>query len=233
MTDLLVVLPFCTDDAWRAEKLLDWMRHQNGRMISAPCLLSPARDVHKELIIKTKIAAELAFSDVEIVKPQPYSVTSRAERINELFRQTELHVYQAYKLPFLWLEPDCVTLKKGWLDDVAGAYANQPRRFMGPHLSMKVKNEDVPQLMLARTAVYPANAVHDLDGYCRAAQPFEMVAASTVIPRSTKTRLIQQLVVQHNTPPEAVRKDAVLLHSDKAARLIEMGRATQKSAVAK
>lgn len=233
MTNLLAVIGFWTDDAWRAEKLLDWIRQQQGGKLDACCLLCPAPDVHAELRKKISIAAEMAFATVDMAKIEPTQAISRVELINNLFRQTELCVYQSYRMPFLWLEPDCVPLKKGWLDAIADAYEAQPKRFMGPHLSVKFKDSEKPQLMLARTSVYPHDAIHDLDGYCRSASPFDRVSAPAVIPRSNKTRLIQQIVVQHNTPMEAVRKDAVLLHSDKSGRIIDLQRALKDAAKAK
>lgn len=234
MPNLIAAIGFCPNDAWRAERLLDWIYQQNGRKaINGYCVLAPSHDTHAELRHKMTIAAELAFSSVNSIKIGPCSGSNRAEHINNLFRQTALNIYNTFKLPFLWLEPDTVPLRKGWLEELDDAYKDQPRRFMGAHLSVNVTEGQEPQLMLSRPAVYAPDAIRDLDGYCKSNAVFERVSASAMVPRSTKTRLIQHLPIVDDTPFDKVRDDACLLHPDKKGRLIdELRKQTKKGASA-
>ena len=74
--------------------------------------------------------------------------------------------------------------------------------------------------MMARQSVYPRNAVVDLDKFCSSAVPFEFASLETIVPRSTKTRLIQQLPIMTKEDRSKVRPDAVLLHGDKQQILL-------------
>lgn len=221
MTELLTAIPFAIDDAWRAEKLCDWIYQLNGRKSQGRCLLVPARDVHAELRKKVSIAAELAFESTDMVAVDSRITASRAEQSNHLLRQTALLVYNGYRLPFLWLEPDCVPLRKGWMRELSDAYEKSVKRFLGPHLSVPDKECDTPMRMLARVSIYPQDALRDIDGPCRETVPFERVAAAALVQRSEKTRLIQHLLFTDDTAISAIRADACLLHSDKTGKLID------------
>jgi hypothetical protein len=222
MNSLLIVIPLTTDDAWRAEALCDWIYQVGGKRAEGHCLLAPSSDVHGELKTKVRLAAEMAFVGVETFDVQPCGGESKADRVNGLFRQVASHISGAYRFPFLWLEPDCVPLRKGWIKALADAYANQPKRYMGSHLALQPKDSSGKHTILARTSIYPATAIRDLDGYCQSNVPFERLAAPTTVPRSSKTKLIQQIAFTEDTSPEKVRDDAVLLHHDKTGALIEM-----------
>lgn len=222
MNSLLIVIPFCTDDSWRAESLCDWVYQLNGKRADGQCLLAPAADVHGELKTKVRIAAEMAFVGVETLNVQPSGAANKTDHINTLFRQVASFVSVSCRVPFLWLEPDCVPLRKGWMKALSDAYHAQPKRFMGSHLALQVKETAERHIVLARASIYPPDASRDLDGYCQNNVPFERLAATTIVPRSSKTKLIQQIAFTEDTSPEKVREDAVLLHHDKTGALIDM-----------
>lgn len=228
MINLLIAIPFCADDAWRAELLCDWIYQLNGKRADGCCLLAPAADVHGELKTKVRLAAELAFVGVDTFNVQPSGAANKTDHINNLFRQVAAHISGSCRVPFLWLEPDCVPIRKSWVKALADAYNNQPKRYMGAHLGLQVKDSAERHVVLARTSIYPADAIRDLDGYCQSNVPFERLAANTVVPRSSKTKLIQQLAYTSETPLDKIRDDAVLLHHDKTGALIEALRATKQ-----
>lgn len=218
MNDLLIVVPFHASDAPLAERLVDWIYELENRRQHGHCLLVSAHNVHDEMRLKMKLAAEVAFESSDLVVLGKESRTP-TEGTNNLFQETAKFVSQHYRWSWLWLEPDCVPLRTGWREQLLLAYNAQPRRFMGPHLRFSQKTGD--KLTLGRIAVYPTDAVTDLAPYCGSIIPFNQIAGDVIVPRSTKSRLIQETRWQ---PGAEVRSDAVLLHSDKSGLLIQQFR---------
>jgi len=186
---LLIVIPFNASQAESAEKLCDFIYFISGKQQQGHCLLVASSDVHDEMKLKVKLAAEVAFENVNlaVTRANPFSETVKL-------------VSQNYKSPWLWLEPDCVPLKKDWLDQLEAAYDVQAKKYMGAYY----KN-DSGQVFLARQSVYPANAGSDRGD------------DSDVATYSTKCRLIQIGKYEGVTK---LRPDAVLFCSDKTGALI-------------
>jgi len=233
MNNLLIVCPCSTDDAPIAERLLDWVYQCSGKEAYGHVLLAFAHDVHAEMRLRVRISAELAFESVTEFQatkkwlpnnlPDRGEPKTKTEFINNLWEQTANHIAHHYRWPWLWLEPDCVPLTPDWRIKLADAYANQPKKFFGSHMKRKVG--DAEHLFLARTAIYHAGAFNELNKFSGGAPPFEWASEAYVIPRSTKSRLFQQLAYEGD--PSKVRPDAVLLHSDKTGKLIEYLRSQQ------
>lgn len=184
---LLIVIPFDASQAESAERLCDFIYYLSGKSPSGSCLLIAAHDTHPEMRIKVRLAAEVAFENVNLqaVNGVPFEDAAKIIAVN-------------YKSPWLWLEPDCVPLKQGWMDDISKAYDNQPKKFMGAYC----KNGD-NSMFMARQAVYPA----------------QIDSARTGDPTiySTKCRLIQ---IGKYEGVEKLRPDAVIFCSDKTGALI-------------
>jgi len=227
MNNILIVVPCCMDDGPTAERMLDWVYQCSGKEAYGHVLLSFAHDIHAEYRMKLRISAELAFESVTEFQatkkwlpnnlPDRGEPKTKTEFINNLWEQTANHIAHHYRWPWLWVEPDCVPLTPDWRVKLADAYANQPKKFFGSHMKRKVG--DAEHLFLARTAIYHAGAFNELNKFSGGAPPFEWASEAYVIPRSTKSRLFQQLAYEGD--PSKVRPDAVLLHSDKTGKLIE------------
>lgn len=218
MKHLTLALMFSAGDAPRAETLLDWIYQLNNKtQHDNPLLLVAASNVHAEMQVKVRIAAELAFKHVELAVAN----NTDAEKVmsfNRLFRATAQTVKDRYSLPWLLLEPDCVPLKADWIEHLELAYHSQPKRFFGPHLKFQVRDEE--KMCVGKVAVYPNDAANDLNGFCDTIVPFNQLAGELIVPRSTKTRLIQQLDIAGEEDSNKVRPDAVLFHSDKTGAII-------------
>lgn len=187
MSNVLVVIPVLKETAAMAERMLDliyWQHKSDVRM--GECLLCFAPDVHLELQKKVLLAAELSFT----VETAPGITT---------LRSAAEHVAKAYKSPWLYLEPDCVPLRKGWLSILSDAYEKQPKRYFGPFLKRVEK-----ETFLSRIAIYPPDAAND-------PQP--------AISMARQTKLIQEL--RFDGDESKIRSDAVLLHGDRTGMLVE------------
>ena len=211
---LLMVLPYCASDAPQAERLCDWCFELNGRRASGNILLVAASDVHEEMRVKVKLAAEVAFETVDVLVAQPIADAMKTVKINRTFQQGAEAVAKHFQWPFLWLEPDCVPLKYGWLGDIGKAYEHQPKRYLAPHLKLDSASETV---FMGRVGVYPNSVAGEIGQFTANTINFERAGGETLLARSTKTRLIQMTTYESVSK---IREDALLLHSDKTGDLI-------------
>ena len=140
----VVVMPFCVRDIHLALKLAKWMTelgpYDHEILISHDYLTSPAAvdNVAKEL---TKAFPSVKVFGYSAPRPEHWPPTIA-------FREAANKMQQVGK-PWLWLECDCVPLKKGWLDKLQQLYWNFGKAFAGPIV------KDMGHMN--GTGIYPAN----------------------------------------------------------------------------
>jgi hypothetical protein len=234
---LLVTLPYCNKDIAAAERLLKWIDELNTSLCHSLLLVGDSlvsRDKMKEF----KSIASRSFHDVEaIIVTVPTNRQAWGTATKAMFEHTASQVSQCYKLPWLWLEPDCVPLKPTWLDELAYEYAFCPRRYMGAHVTASQLKSGPPHM--AGPAIYPSNAYAELVPYLNNGEHFDLCIAPHVLPRSSNTDLIhhfwgtQELAPTFKSAklegdPENVltmahiKPGAVLWHRNKDGTLIDM-----------
>lgn len=179
---MIVVIPFGVEDQVRAERLCDAIYWVGGANPKGHCLLVHDSAVHQEFRFKAKLAAQVAFLTVDMLEVGVAHDATKTAAINTVFRHAARYILDSYRQPWLWLEADAVPLKSTWLEDLFGAYHSQPFRYMGRHMKGKT------QVFLSRTAIYPVDCIHELDGPCQTQHPFERVAS--VVKKSTNSGLI-------------------------------------------
>jgi hypothetical protein len=136
-----MIIALSINDAEEAERLLDFCFRLSGRIQSGSCLLIAPASLHEEFRIKVRLAAEVAFSHVDMTTAADNHFAAAASKVRD-----------AYKEPWLFIESDCVPLRPDWIDQLSNAYDAQPKKFMGAH----VKDAD-GKLFLARQSVYAAD----------------------------------------------------------------------------
>lgn len=218
MSELLLVIPFSANDGVLAEHLIDFIFLVNKRAKVGHCLLAVAGDTSPEMEAKVKIAAEVAFESVDIVKAPRVMGPEKNLHINALFKAAAEHVQKNFRLPWLWLEPDCAPVSANWMHDLTEAYFSQPKRYLGSWY--KLENGS---LFLARVGVYPVDAYGDLAGALTQNAKFNMTAGASIVEQSTKSYLVHDYVTV-NDDSFVPRKDAVLVHGDKNGILINKQR---------
>ncbi len=236
--NLIVALPYCTADAPAALRLLNWIKeldeHQNYHLLLVA-------DDAVSMAIKQDLNAvgKTIFSSVETIMPKCPSPISQNYHpaAAAMFLKTISHIDTVHKWDFLWLEPDCVPLKVGWLDALASAYEKCPKRFMGAVTPLK--QDGLPPVVMFGTAIYPNCAHAELKQFCDGKQAFDMAFSNYVVPRAQNTPLIQHVFGAPNDPPRfkeekgpgdgpnvgtlaSVRGDAVLWHRNKDGSLIDL-----------
>ncbi len=207
---------FSANDGTLAEHLLDYIFLVSKRVRKNNLLLVVAADVHPEMREKVRLAAEVAFETVDVINAPAFVGPDKNVHVNRMVKTAAEHVAKTYRVPWLWIEPDCVPLAPDWLEQITAAHYAQPKRYSGSYL-MSGGN-----LFLARVAVYPPDAINDLSGALAANAPFNMASGAVVIPKSTKTYLVQETA--YLDEGVTLRENAVMLHHDKGGILMNKNR---------
>lgn len=218
MTKMLIVIPFTTDNAVLAERLCDWIFQLAGRTQRGSAILVCDQQVHAELRQKVRIAADVAFSSVDEVATGVQEIPTQIPVhywTNLMFLKAAEHVQKNYRWPWLWLEPECVPLRAHWLEAIMNAYDAQGRRYMGTHMKLG------DHMFMARVGVYPASTIYDLRELKGDSGPFELELGAAMIPRSSKSRVFQQLKIRDEMDIPKIREDAALVVGDSTGILIE------------
>src|SRR5690606_25425623 len=124
---MLTILPCWTGDVHRAENLLKWISELGGcpnhdLLICA----TPSADVER-----VKAAAQGWKSVTAYVNHDEWQ--GHPSGANRLFQHAVRYVEYKNLGPFLWLEPDAIPLKEGWLDALEAEYKACGKTFMGHH----------------------------------------------------------------------------------------------------
>lgn len=222
MNKILIVIPIIPETATRAEKLLDWISELNEKKKHGDVLIIFSSNVHPEQRLKIQITADVTFETVAVLN----GTMLPEAKLNTMFKAAAEHVLANFKVPFLWLEPECVPLRRSWMAELTEAYIRQPRRHMGGHLFSQGQPD---KLHLGRIAVYSSDMVVDSTAFFKPGESFEIQGGGTLLSRSSKSRLIQYLNYESKSDFGKIREDAVILCNDKTGQLAGQLRETFKT----
>jgi hypothetical protein len=238
MNHLIAVIPYHNGDVELARNLLLWVSELGGCKNHA-CLLGADSGTKMEERIELKKLAQDAFGHATSVVVAVGDFPTYQVATNRMFERLSNQIEQTCKWPFLWLEPDCVPMKKDWLDQLADGYASQPKRYFGPIIktdATMIAPADIKE-HLTMVSVYPVNAHTELAEFFKGDRAFDMASHEYLPPRATDTRLISHFwpprdqlatfkaVRTEEDPinvltPERIWPEAVLWHQDKSGTLI-------------
>jgi hypothetical protein len=237
-TPILCLIPYCQKDAAQARQLLTWIGQLSPRLAPHCCLMAADSLVPHETKIELGNIAKGIFHYAETaVINVPLDVTGWPKASNAMFRIASDHVRECFKLPFLWMEPDCIPLRPSWLDEIAVAYNACPKRFMGAIIASN--QPPLPPLHMAGCAVYPNDAGRDMAQFTKTDAPWDIANAPYVVPRAYPTPLIQHFWGEPNLPPtfkeakeagdpvntctlDFVRPESAIFHRVKESSLIDL-----------
>jgi hypothetical protein len=150
---------------------------------------------------------------------------------NIVFRQVLwLQYHNKIQGPFLWCEPDCVPVKKDWLDLIAAAYVSGGKPFMGNVVEVFANQNTrtrVPRHMTGN-AVYPDKAYLHAPKLMEAhGTPWDVLAAEQILPKMHVTDLIQHEfrapeIRTLNELNTIIKPNTALYHSDKFAAIARL-----------
>jgi len=241
---LICVLPYCSSDHASATRLLEWIRELDPR-VEHHLLLVADNAVPLDTKKALDALGKSVFSSAETIMPQcPAAVNGNYHpAAAQMFSKTMGHINKCHKWPFLWMEPDCVPLKSGWLDMLATAYENNPHRFLGTIVEPKPnglpENMALPKKMLFATAIYPPNCYEELKGFCDGKKAFDVAFSDYLVPMSDNSPFFQHVWGAPDDPPTfkavkeptdgknvgtmaSLRPEAVLWHRNKDGSLIDL-----------
>lgn len=124
-----VVVPVCNRDSWLLVHNLDWQEELDGRK-DFQCVLSVDVSTNPEVVKDVETLAWRTYNSVRIFlyPPAPASVWPQAP--NWAFQHTAKYM-QALKETWLWMEPDFVPVRKGWLTVLTQKYQTCRKPIMG------------------------------------------------------------------------------------------------------
>lgn len=180
---MLLIYPFCAEDYALALENARWIA-ELGTVEAHQCLI-----VHDKLI-----APEDAQAIEDALKPAFAKVARMPLRetlpgirgMNLLFRRAARQIAHIKAGPFLWLNPDAIPIRRGWLDAIEAAYKMLPRGkvFLGHHLQGAIP-------FMGQIGVYPQDCEVHAPGLVGADQnPFFINGAPGVVPKMGHTDLI-------------------------------------------
>lgn len=228
---MLVAFPTFVGDIGQLVDLLKWIE-----------LLGPCK-AHKALIVadaalgyqaclEAKTIADRIFGSTSIIctaKP----VHGWPRGANHLFYRAAIDIQKFRKEDWLWLEPDAIPLRAGWLDEIESEYRKCGKPYMG-HVYNCSQNGLPPQLMSA-IAVYSKDAALDLPMVPDSPKAFDVECASKMVEKGFHTSLIHHLWGEKDNAPrfsdkgvpgtalfdlDSIPKEAVIFHRNKDGSLI-------------
>jgi FkbM family methyltransferase len=219
---MLVAFPISLVDQDLALKNAQWINELGGCKghealfgYDKRCTPGTVDDIRGELI--------KAFDKVY---PFPFEaeIDGWPEGANYFFRVVTAKLETKPNTPcFLWLEPDAIPLKAGWLDMLAEEYKRGNKPFMGDRVQVR----DIP-LHMSGVGIYPL-PLHAFAGeaYRAAEVAWDMAGKDQIVPKAYFTRLIEhawkhpQFTMLSEIDTQ-IRPEAVLFHSSKDGSLIDL-----------
>lgn len=230
-----VATGLCRKDFLLAKSLMQWIGQLNQSLSHGALLICDPdvewSDAHDLLSITSKV-----FQRVEIITTDE-SWQSWPAGPNVLFKAAAQFFQNRRIGPWLWLEPDSVPLKKGWLDALQSAYFAAGKPFFGS--VMQATEPNMPRDYLAGIAVYPQDALRRMLPAWDESKAFDVATASVTVPCAANTLLIQHFWGQKDLPPtfalnktsespintltlESINPEAVLWHRSKDMTLLRL-----------
>jgi hypothetical protein len=204
MNNLLVVIPYHGGDLEIAKKLIEWIV-ELGDCKPHSLLLAADSGISQDVMRELMDLARPAFVSVRtmiVAVPRPTS-EQKVWAPNVVFLAVARQVNENYKFPFLFLEPDAIPISKGWLNEIATAYAESPKRFMGSVIK-QVGQIGLPAEYLNGVAVYPNDAIdvfENIQAVKTSEQAFDIGSAVQVLPKAAHTTLIHHFWGEKDLPP--------------------------------
>jgi len=227
-----VVIPFHNGDANLAIDLVKWIGQLGGIGMGYlyPICDSGTKPENVEAVTKAVNIAGHVTSNWP-------AVTGWPKGSNSLFAMALNGLDGRLKLPWLWLEPDAIPLKPGWLDAISKEYTASGKRYMGN--VYVCNNPRLPNRLMSGIGVYPADAEKEMIYFTKTSQAWDVEAARFLTSVCHPTKLIHHFWGIMGTAPtfaekrtdtsppntftlNSIHKDAVIFHRNKDGTLLKL-----------
>lgn len=127
---MIVVPHFCAKDWQATVNNIRWWTELDGRS-DLHCILSHDDETPPKAVAEVEALARQFFASVETFwYPAPQKKTWPAAP-NHAWQNTARYMAHIKRGPWLWLESDCVAIRKGWLRDIAAEHYKIGKPFSG------------------------------------------------------------------------------------------------------
>lgn len=218
---MLVTIGYYQGDLDQAQRLSQWMKELGGCKRHT-LLIARDREVTGDEAVQQNFKD--CFDSVEIFAPTPDSWKVWPTSANNVYSCIARHVEHVLKAPyFMFIEPDVVPLRTGWLDELQAEYERAGKSFMGDDVNVA----DIPR-HLSGVAIYPGQmSRHAGIALIAHETAWDYAAKDQILPQAHFTTLIEH-AWKHPTfenwehvEREVDLKNACLFHSSKDGSLIE------------
>lgn len=238
---MILAIGFHSGDVLATQRLLRWIADLGGCFGHECILIADAATPWPDALLCQQLAAP-SFQTVSLfTNPEP--VQGWIPGSNSLF-STAAHYCQGRH--WLWLEPDAVPLRFGWMDQLEKEYRECGKLFMGAFVYHSLPGW--PNPYMEGVAVYPPNALQVMADFLRHDVSWTQSCAPVTVPHGVNTALIQHIWGEAGNPPVfaeigvpgtatfglgSLRKEAVIFHRTKGDSLIDLLRAKRGMAIPK
>lgn len=177
--------------------------------------------------------AQAIFGRVELTATERH-INGWPAGSNSLFRHAAKEMDRKGQ-PFLWIEPDAIPLKPGWLDAIEDAYNVCVKPFL--RQLYKPTADTIPADMMSGIGVYPADTIRRVEHLLNN-KAWDVCIAEFITPLSSDTNLFQShwgtprssptFVARADRTPanaftlQALHPEAVLFHRNKDGTLMRL-----------
>jgi FkbM family methyltransferase len=219
---MIIVFPFSTRDQDLALKNATWWL-ELGECKQHEALVCYDQRCNPEIVEAIGAAVLQVFGKVWRL-PAPADIDGWPEGANYMFRFTSAWLAAKPQYPyFLWLEPDAIPLREGWLDKLEAEYRRGGKPFMGERVDLGEQRPDVPVHMSGVGMYHNPIYTHAGEAYRAAEVAWDIAAKDQIVPKAHWTPMIQHYW-KHGTftSLDGIRPETVVFHSSKDGSLIDI-----------
>ena len=234
---MLVVLPFHTGDTVAVMELLGWIKELGGAIAFEALLVADAATPWEECKEISALANQIFRKTDSIFTKQ--AVKGWPQGPNSLFFTAADWVKEHHAGFWLWLEPDAIPLRAGWLDIIQREWLSlkHNQKFLGNIYDFNLPNG--PKRGMSGVAVYAEDAVDVLVESRALPGAWDVTGADIMLRYGAPSSMIQHFFGEIDRPPTFADKrdtnspintftmwnlkpDAVLFHRNKDGSLIDL-----------
>lgn len=223
---MIVAIPFCDADYPLALDLVKWIKSLGG-CPNHDCVLVSDFSAQWSNCVELLTLSNQTFRSAKIISTDE-SVVGWPQGANALWMTMAKYAKEVGS-SWLFLEPDAIPLKPGWLDELDAAYQKSGARYFGHIYSCDTPG--LPPRLMSGVAVYPAVA------YRKIGEKAFDVELAPITCQETHTNLIHHIWGYRNDPPSfkehgvpgshvyclcQIHPEAVIFHRNKDGTLMRM-----------
>ena len=198
---LLVILSYTASDALLAAGMLSWAKELGG-CPARDCLLVEDCKMNEAERAPVRAGAKAVFAKVSATST-PFKLPDEKWPLgpNHMF-ETGLRAALSLKRDFLWLEPDCVPMRRDWMEVVEAAWVKCQQPFMGQVI--ETGKPGLPPKMMSGVGCYRADGLKKLLPLVvqqKAKKAFDVALAGLTTPACQHSRLFWNFYGERELPP--------------------------------